>query len=146
MKGFLSKEFPRGATAGTAAQQHTGTGLIERHVGLTEISMLKLEAELNRQGIAVSINELARECVMSHNISLNYGGVTPSMAVFGVIPRPFYQDDSTGVTSVTGALQTDVTPLRRRFESGRCQSRRCSEQWLRTELLERTAPGHSRLL
>ena len=33
------------------------------------------------------------------------------MAVFGVIPRPFYQDDSTGVTSVTGALQTDVTPF-----------------------------------
>ena len=33
------------------------------------------------------------------------------MAVFGVIPRPFYQDDCSGVTAIAGALQTDVTPF-----------------------------------
>ena len=111
LERFLVERVPKGTTAGTAAQQHTGTGLIERHIGLTEISMLKLEAELDRQGIAIEVNDLARECAMSHNISLNYGGVTPSMAVFGVIPRPFYQDDGAGIMSVTGALQTDITPF-----------------------------------
>ena len=111
LERFSVERVPKGTTAGTAAQQHTGTGLIERHVGLTEISMMKLEAELDRQGISTSINDLARECVMSHNMSLNYGGVTPSMAVFGVIPRPFYQDDCSGVTAIAGALQTDVTPF-----------------------------------
>ncbi|CAE7589766.1 unnamed protein product, partial [Symbiodinium microadriaticum] len=33
------------------------------------------------------------------------------MCVFGVIPRPFYQDDGSGITAVVGALQTDVTPF-----------------------------------
>ena len=74
--------------------------------------MMKLEAELDRQGIAITVGDLAKEAAMSHNISLNYGGATPSMCVFGVIPRPFYQDDGSGITAVVGALQTDVTPFR----------------------------------
>ena len=111
LERFSVERVPKGATTGAAAQQHTGTGLVERHVGLTEITMMKLSAEMDRQGIVLSIDNLARESVMSHNMSLNYGGATPSMAVFGIIPRPFYQDDSTGITAVTGALQTDVTPF-----------------------------------
>ena len=111
LERFSVERVPKGATAGAAAQQHTGTGLVERHVGLTEITMMKLSAEMDRQGIVLSTDTLARESVMSHNMSLNYGGATPSMAVFGIIPRPFYQDDSTGITAVTGALQTDVTPF-----------------------------------
>ena len=50
---------------------------------------------------------------MSHNMSLNYGGATPSMAVFGVLPRPFYQEDHQGVVALSGALQTDITPFER---------------------------------
>ena len=111
LERFGVERVPKGTTAGPAGKQHTGTGLVERHIGLLEISMLKLEAELDRQGIKISLGDLARECTMSQNMSLNYGGVTPSMAVFGVIPRPFYQDDSAGVTAVAGALQTDVTPF-----------------------------------
>ncbi|OLP86389.1 hypothetical protein AK812_SmicGene32497 [Symbiodinium microadriaticum] len=111
LERFSVERVPKGATTGAAAQQHTGTGLVERHVGLTEITMMKLSAEMDRQGIVLSTDTLAREIVMSHNMSLNYGGATPSMAVFGIIPRPFYQDDSTGITAVTGALQTDVTPF-----------------------------------
>ncbi|CAE7404059.1 unnamed protein product, partial [Symbiodinium necroappetens] len=45
------------------------------------------KAELDRQGISNSINDLARECVMSHN------------------------NDCSGVTAIAGALQTDVTPF-----------------------------------
>ena len=113
LERFCVERVPKGTTAGPAGQQHTGTGLVERHVGLMEITMLKLEAELDRQGIAITVNDLAKESAMSHNLSLNYGGATPSMCVFGVIPRPFYQDDSSGVTAVVGALQTDVTPFER---------------------------------
>ena len=100
MERFSVERVPKGTTAGPAAKQHTGTGLVERHVGLLEITMMKLSAELDRQGLQTSVNDLARECAMSQNMSLNYGGVTPSMAVFGVIPRPFYQDDSAAVTAV----------------------------------------------
>ena len=42
--------------------------------------------------------------------------VAPSVAVLWVIPRPFYQDDSTGITAVTGALQPDVTPFEKALQ------------------------------
>ncbi|CAE7557756.1 RE2, partial [Symbiodinium sp. CCMP2456] len=82
-----------------------------------ETSLMGHEAcrELERfnveRGIAITIGDLAKEAAMAHNISLNYGGATPSMCVFGVIPRPFYQDDSAGISTVVGTLQTDVTPF-----------------------------------
>ena len=82
------ERVPKGTTSGEAGKQHTGTGLVERHIGLLELTMKKVEAELDRQGISILPHELAKECAMSHNMSLNYGGATPSMAVFGVLPRP----------------------------------------------------------
>ncbi|CAE7420861.1 RE2 [Symbiodinium natans] len=111
LERFHVSRIPKGTTSGPAGKQHTGTGLVERHVGLMEITMQKLEAELNRQGIQIEPHDLAREAAMAHNQSLNYGGATPSMAVFGVLPRPFYQEDSETITAVAGALQTDVTPF-----------------------------------
>ena len=140
MERFNVERVPKGTTAGPAGQQHTGTGLVERHVGLMEITMLKLEAELDRQGIAITVNDLAKEAAMSHNISLNYGGATPSMCVFGMIPRPFYQDDGTGVTSVVGALQTDVTPLRPSV-SDKWLCRWCRGRWPRTGSLGPIGPA-----
>ena len=107
------ERVPKGTTAGQAGKQHTGTGLVERHIGLLELTMKKVEAELDRQGIGIQPHELARECAMSHNMSLNYGGATPSMAVFGVLPRPFYQEDGNSVIALSGALQTDITPFER---------------------------------
>ncbi|CAE7220811.1 unnamed protein product, partial [Symbiodinium sp. CCMP2456] len=107
------ERVPKGTTAGQAGKQHTGTGLVERHICLLELTMKKVEAELDRQGIAIQPHELARECAMSHNMSLNYGGATPSMAVFGVLPRPFYQEDGNSIMALSGALQTDVTPFER---------------------------------
>ena len=83
---------PKGTTAGPAAAQHTGTGLVERHVGLIKLTMLKLKAELDRQGIVCEPNDIAMESAMAHNSTLNYGGVTPAMAVFGILPRGFYNE------------------------------------------------------
>ena len=71
---------PRGTTQGHGAEQHTGTGLVERHVGLMKLTMYKLRAELQRQGLAPENEEIAQESCMAHNIALSYGGVTPSMA------------------------------------------------------------------
>ena len=100
---------PKGTTAGPAAAQHTGTGLVERHTGLLKLTMLKLKAELDRQGIICETAEIAMESAMAHNSTLNYGGVTPAMAVFGILPRGFYDDESPGLLSAAGALQSDLT-------------------------------------
>ena len=113
LERFSIERVPKGTTSGEAGKQHTGTGLIERHIGLMQLTMHKLEAELDRQGIAIKPHELARESAMAQNQSLNYDGATPSMAVFGVLPRPFYQEDSNNIVAVAGALQTDITPFER---------------------------------
>ena len=104
---------PKGTTAGAAAAQHTGTGLVERHTGLLKLTMLKLKAELDRQRISCEVSDLAMECAMAHNSTLNYGGVTPAMAVLGILPRGFYDDESRGVLATAGALQTDLTVFER---------------------------------
>ena len=93
---------PKGTTAGSAGAQHTSTGLVERHTGLMKLTMLKLKAELDRQGIVAETSEIAMESAMAHNCTLNYGGVTPAMAVFGVLPRGFYNDESPGVLASAG--------------------------------------------
>ena len=84
LERFNVERVPKGTTAGPAGRQHTGIGLIERHIGLLQITMQKMESELDRQGLQMEVHGLARECGVAHNQSLNYGGYTPSMAVFGV--------------------------------------------------------------
>ena len=104
---------PRGTTQGHGANQHTGTGIVERHIQLIKLTMWKLRAELERQGLSPDPAELCQESAMAHNQTLNYGGVTPCMSVFGVLPRGFYNPENPGVMSVVGSLQTDVTVFER---------------------------------
>ena len=113
MERFNIERVPKGTTAGPSSGQHTGTGLVERHVGLMELTTAKLEAEMDRQGIQLKAPELAKESAIAHNQTLNYGGATPCMAVYGVLPRPFYQEDQTNIVGISGALQTDITPFER---------------------------------
>ena len=42
---------PAGTTTRKQGQQHTTTGLVERHIDLVKIGMLKIQAESNRYGI-----------------------------------------------------------------------------------------------
>ena len=104
---------PKGTTSGAAANQHTGTGIVERHVQLMKLTMLKLQAEMSRQGVTLENDEMAGEAAMAHNITLSYGGVTPAMCVFGTLPRGFYEEDGRGILSTSGALQTDLTTFER---------------------------------
>lgn len=100
---------PKGATSGEAGKQHTGTGLIERHVALVKLTMLKMKAECDRQGLVIEDNDIAMEASMSHNLCLTYGGYTPCMAVFGVLPRSLYEFEAETVTAIQGALDKDLS-------------------------------------
>ena len=104
---------PRGTTAGHGAEQHTGTGIVERHVQLIKLTMYKLRAELQRQGLQPTEAELGQEAAMAQNLTLSYGGVTPSMAVYGTLPREFYNPDSEHIMNTDGALETDLTVFER---------------------------------
>lgn len=85
---------PGGTTAGPCAEQHTGTGIVERHVQLVKLTMYKLRAELQRHSLQPTEAELGQEAAMAQNLTLSYGGVKPSMAVYGTMPREFYSPDS----------------------------------------------------
>ena len=42
---------PAGTTRGRAQGEHTTTGLVEKHTDLSKICMLKVRAEVERQGL-----------------------------------------------------------------------------------------------
>ena len=57
--------------------------------------------------------ELGRESAMAQNITLSYKGITPAVAVFGTLPRRFYDTESEGILSYEGAGQTDIPVFER---------------------------------
>ena len=56
---------PAGSTSGVEGQKHTTTGLVERHIDLTKITMSKTQAEAGRWGSDVDGEELAAEATMA---------------------------------------------------------------------------------
>ena len=91
---------PSGTAKGTAASQKTATGLVEKHVDLTKLVMLKTKAELERQVAKVDYGDIAWKPPWRR--TLNLGGYTPHMCVTGALPFPFYDVDSVGLQSVHG--------------------------------------------
>ncbi|CAK9030292.1 unnamed protein product [Durusdinium trenchii] len=104
----IAYETPSRET-GEAGRQHTGTGLVERHVALIKLTMQKVKAECDRQGLLVEDSDVAAESSMSHNLCLIYGGYSPCVAVFGVVPRAFYEFETPQMTAITGAADRDAT-------------------------------------
>ena len=82
---------PGGTTTKHQGKQHTATGLVEKHVDLTKITMAKIQAEAERWGIEVSGETLAAEASQAQNTVVNIGGYTaPSMCVFCIFPKVFF--------------------------------------------------------
>ena len=71
--------------------------------------MYNLRAELQREGMNPQPEEFGHENAMAQNITLSYKGVTPAMAIFGILPRRFYDIESEGILSYEGAGQTDIS-------------------------------------
>ena len=55
---------PKGTTSGEAGKQHTGTGVVERHVGLIKLTMQKMKAECDRQCLVIEDSDIAAEAGM----------------------------------------------------------------------------------
>ena len=80
---------PAGTTSRRQGQQHTATGLVEKHVDPIKITVLKIQAEAGRWGLEVAGDELA----MAQNTMMNVGGYTPVTLLFGILPRGFLQPE-----------------------------------------------------
>ena len=98
----------KGTTTGKEGKKHTGTGLVEKHVDLTKNCMNKIHEEALRFNITVEKDELLSEALMAQNCTLNYGGYTPSMCVFGTLPRGFMNVDDINL-AVEGSDPTTST-------------------------------------
>eukprot|EP00913_Durusdinium_trenchii_P020164 g18946.t1 len=96
---------PMGATSGAAGTKRTGTGMVERHVGLLKMTMAKCATEAARFSITPEPEELAAEAFMAHNLTLNIGGYSPSMMVFGVLPCGYLDVEEVPVRLRQIALQ-----------------------------------------
>ena len=85
---------PAGTTSGKQGQLHSTTGLVEKHIDLIKITMTKIQAEAGRWGIDTQGEELAAEGSMAQNTTMNVGGYTPVMMVFGILPRGFLDPET----------------------------------------------------
>ena len=94
---------PAGTTRGRAQGQHTTTGVVEKHIELVKLCMMKLRAEAERQGLEVDYSDLGAEASFAQNATINTGGYTPHMAVIGTLPMPYYDIDAPGIQAVSGS-------------------------------------------
>ena len=85
---------PAGTTSGRQGQKHTTTGLVEKHIDLVKLTMLKTQAEAGRFGIEVEGEELAAEASMAQNTTTNVGGYSPVTMVFGILPRGYLDPEA----------------------------------------------------
>ena len=58
-------------------------GAIERHIGLTKHSILKLKQAYTQAGFEIDYNNLVHESCCAQNALLDYGGCSPQMALTG---------------------------------------------------------------
>ena len=91
------------AIVGTEAS--TAKGLVERHIQITKLSMLRLRKSATTTGLDLSYSDLCQECCMSQNLLLEYAGGTPQVALTGFQRGTLISDLET-MDIATGALQT----------------------------------------
>ena len=84
---------PGGTTSKLQGQQHTATGLVEKHIDLTKLTMAKIQAEAARWGLEIEGEELACEACMAANTIFNVGGYSPVTMLFGVLPRGYLEPE-----------------------------------------------------
>eukprot|EP00959_Pyramimonas_sp_CCMP1952_P039753 831530-Pyramimonas_sp.AAC.1 len=82
----------------------TTKGLVERHLALLKLSMLKLKQSCQAEGLDLSFSDICYGCCAGHNVTVNYGGSAPQLALTGQLPRTMAIDSET-ITSRTGALE-----------------------------------------
>ena len=85
------------------AGKHSGTGLVESHIRLSKLSMLKIKAHVTKAGLFVEDEDIGFEAGMAQNLVLGYSGVSPSMAALGLHPRGYYEFEDSSVTGIGNA-------------------------------------------
>ena len=78
-------------------------GLVERHIALTKLGMLRLHSMCVKENIDVGYNGLIWEMCMAQNLMLEYRGGIPQQALFGHVGNAVFDMDGEAIEAVTGA-------------------------------------------
>ena len=90
----------------SGTDDHTRTGLVERHIFLTRLCALKIFTQCQQEGLAVSKDEIAQEAGMCQNLMISYENATPAQGLLGYTPRDYYTPETTALDSYTGAIES----------------------------------------
>ena len=123
----VTREF-----AGT--DDHTGTGLAERHIMLTRLAGLKLWESCVTDGLEVTKQDCMFEAAMCQNLVLSYDSGSPAQALFGTVPRDYYTLESCTLESHASSLESNPDPfetaVRLRLKGKECVLRAVVEERL----------------
>ena len=67
---------------------------------------MKLWKTVQKTGLPATQDMCVEEAAMAANLMLTHGGVSPSQALTGTMPRDFYDPDNKTLSAVTGILET----------------------------------------
>ena len=111
VQNFLEKLGITRCLVGTQGS-HT-KGLVERHIGLVKLSMLKMKAAQTREGVIMSHNDICQEVYMAQNLMLEYNGQTPQTALTGVQSKELWNLETDNIQATESALdlKPDVAEL-----------------------------------
>ena len=101
----------------------TTKGLVERHIALTKIALMKFRAVCLKAELDLSMNDMVQEVCMSQNLMLSYGNSTPQTALTGQTHRLFNPEFTTVGASVS-ALDTQPDRVES-YLRGRLMAKQC---------------------
>ena len=96
-----------GADASRPAR-HTVTGVVEKHVDICKVHMLKMNAQAMDEGLVMTPDELISETCACSNCMLSFNGVVPVTGVFGIPPRELFDMDNSSPDLATPADPSDL--------------------------------------
>ena len=106
----------------------TTKGIVERHIALTKVALLKLNKECRIQGLDLSLSDQCYECCVAQNLLFSYGTATPQTALTGQTHRLTSPEFET-IESATASLQTIPDRIESWFR-GRILAKQCVLQAL----------------
>ena len=106
----------------------TAKGLVERHIQITKLAMLRFKKQSKEAGVQLTDSEIAMECCQAQNLLLDYAGGVPQVALTGV-QRGFNTPDRETLDSTSGAL-LDRPDIAEQYVRGRNLAKQCILQAL----------------
>jgi hypothetical protein len=85
-------------------QKHTKTGLVEKHIHLLKLTVLKLHSYMVETGLSIDEKALlVYESCMAHNCLLTVNGIVPQIGVLGNLPREYHDPFSNSIANYDGS-------------------------------------------